>query len=87
MEAGEDPDAGDADPYRAALHSPIVGSIKGTDSLGPEEADLHKASLRRSWTPYLDPELKELLILQKLVLLQFVLQHQRDPSMLLEQPG
>ena len=41
---------------------------------------LHKASLLKSWTHDWDPELKELLILQKLLLLQFVLQHQRDQS-------
>ena len=58
-EAGDDPDAGDAAPYRAALHSPTVGSTKGGDGPGPIEATPHNAALLRPWTPDLDPELNE----------------------------
>ena len=59
--AGDDPNAGDAASYRAALPSPIVGSIEVSDSLGPEEAAPHIIALLRSWTPDSDPELEELL--------------------------
>ena len=60
-EAGDDSDAGDSASYRAALPSPIVGSIEESDSLGPEEAAPHRAALLRSGTPDLDPELEEFL--------------------------
>ena len=57
------------DPYRLAVHTPIVGlKEEGGDSLGPGEADHYRVALRRPWTPDSDPEIE--------VLLQLVLQLQ-----------
>ena len=42
-EEKDDPDAGDAALCQAALHSPIAGSTEVGDSLGPGEADPHRA--------------------------------------------
>ena len=55
-EAGDDSDAGVSASYRAALPSPIVGSIEERDILGPEEAASHRTTFLRSWTPDSYPE-------------------------------